>query len=287
MNRQVAFAYATAGVAASITAIVMVGSAFGFGLPAAAPAAEADWVEPATAGAAGTDDYEAEQAAYEASLEEYRQSQADAVQAQVDADWATVLDQRAAAQAAVAADVDAQREAGLQTVEAQLDAQAAAAAAELQAWIDEQRTAALDALAADIGERDQEALDDLEGRLAATQGSASAAAPAAVQQQPTTTAPQPTAPTVAPTAAPTPAPTAAPTPSVEYLTYGVGGVGEVVLAYTGDSISLYGVYAGTGWVYEVERNGPREVKLKFFNTQTGNDEEWKAELEGGRIRVEN
>ena len=66
-----------------------------------------------------------------------------------------------------------------------------------------------------------------------------------------------------------------------------GGVGSVVLARQGNDISLYGFYPNSGWVHEVERDGPRLVKLKFFNVQTGNDREWKAEVDGGRIKVEN
>ena len=138
MNRQVAFTYATAWVAASLAAIVMVGSAFGFGLAPAPPATdEEEWSDPAAI-AAADEDYEAQQAAYEASLAEYQQAQADAVQKQINADWWTIHDQRTAAQAVAAAEIEAQREAGLSAVEAQLAAQQAAAAAELQAWIDEQ-----------------------------------------------------------------------------------------------------------------------------------------------------
>jgi hypothetical protein len=66
-----------------------------------------------------------------------------------------------------------------------------------------------------------------------------------------------------------------------------GGVGTVVLAHSGTTITLYGFYPEPGWVYQVERNGPRTVKLKFFNTQTEQDREWKAQIEGGRIQVEN
>jgi hypothetical protein len=60
------------------------------------------------------------------------------------------------------------------------------------------------------------------------------------------------------------------------------------LTYTdGSAITLYGFYPNSGWVYEVESNGPRTVKLKFFNVNTGRDAEWKATIEGGRIQIEN
>jgi hypothetical protein len=47
------------------------------------------------------------------------------------------------------------------------------------------------------------------------------------------------------------------------------------------------MYPDSGWVYQVEQNGPSTVKLKFFNTVTQQDREWKATVEGGRIQVEN
>ena len=106
---------------------------------------------------------------------------------------------------------------------------------------------------------------------------------------PTATAvPQATpAPAVASTA--TPLPTATPAPNVEYLTYGIGEVGaQVVLAYTnGNSLSLYSVSTSSGWVYRAESNGPKTVKLKFFNTENGEDSEWKATIESGQIKIEN
>ncbi len=61
-----------------------------------------------------------------------------------------------------------------------------------------------------------------------------------------------------------------------------------MLTYTnGSTIELYGVYPGSGWVYELEQNGPRTVKIKFFNTQTKQEAEWTAKIEGSRIKVEN
>ncbi len=101
---------------------------------------------------------------------------------------------------------------------------------------------------------------------------------------PTTTAPTTTPPT---TTAPTTAPPTTTALIVEYPQYVVNNVGHVVLTYTnGSAIELYGVYAGTGWVYDVEQNGPEKVKIKFFNIQTENEAEWTAKIENGRIKVE-
>ena len=75
--------------------------------------------------------------------------------------------------------------------------------------------------------------------------------------------------------------------AVEYPSYTVTGVGSVTLAHEGNTISLYGFYPNAGWVSEVESNGPNTVKLNFFNVQTEQDREWKAQIEGGRIQVAN
>jgi outer membrane biosynthesis protein TonB len=74
--------------------------------------------------------------------------------------------------------------------------------------------------------------------------------------------------------------------AVEYRTYGVDAVGSVVLAYTGSSITLSSTSLGAGWVYRAETNGPRTVKLNFFNTDTEQEAEWKATIESGRILIE-
>lgn len=101
---------------------------------------------------------------------------------------------------------------------------------------------------------------------------------------PTTTAPATAPPT---TTAPTTAPPTTTALNVEYPQYVVNNVGHVVLTYTnGSAIEVYGVYAGTGWVYDVEQNGPEKVKIKFFNIQTENEAEWTAKIENGRIKVE-
>ena len=67
----------------------------------------------------------------------------------------------------------------------------------------------------------------------------------------------------------------------------MSGVGDVVLAFADESaITLWSVTATQGWVYNVERDGPRSVVIKFFNTQTHDEAEFQAELEGNRIKVE-
>jgi hypothetical protein len=72
------------------------------------------------------------------------------------------------------------------------------------------------------------------------------------------------------------------------LTYTASsGAGDIVIAFTGSEISLYGFYPNANWVSQTEQNGPRTVKLEFFNTATEREGEWKAQIEGGHIQVEN
>ncbi len=60
-----------------------------------------------------------------------------------------------------------------------------------------------------------------------------------------------------------------------------------MLAFTDENaISLWSVAPSANWVYEVERDGPRSVVVKFFNVQTHNEAEFQAEIEGSRIKVE-
>ena len=66
------------------------------------------------------------------------------------------------------------------------------------------------------------------------------------------------------------------------------GAGRIVLTYVDRSeITLYGFYPNPGWVHEVERDGPRAVKLKSFNIRTEREGEWKAQIEDDGIQVEN
>lgn len=135
---------------------------------------------------------------------------------------------------------------------------------------------------------------------------APAAAPAATPTAPAPTAPAPTTPaptTAAPTSAPTTAapataapttvapttaaPTTAPTTAaLSYPTYAVSGIGSVGLQFDGSRIFVASVSPERNWVYEIDRNGPRSVEVKFFNVATEREGEFHAELEGGRIKVE-
>ncbi|MGE5211181.1 MAG: hypothetical protein ACM3MM_07935 [Acidobacteriota bacterium] len=112
-------------------------------------------------------------------------------------------------------------------------------------------------------------------------------APVTVAAPQTTAAPTTAAPTPAPTtAAPTPT-TVAPAASLTYPSYSAGSAATVVLQFDGSSIYVASVTRQANWVSQVDKNGPRTVEIKFFNTATRQDEEFHATVEGGRIKVEN
>ncbi len=119
------------------------------------------------------------------------------------------------------------------------------------------------------------------------------AAPAPAPTATAAPAPAPT-PTAAPTtAAPTTQPTLPPTTqapatvsSLTYPSYTVSGAAGVSLQFDGSSISVASVTPQSKWVYEIAKNGPRTVEIKFFNVDTGRDREFHATVEGGRIKVE-
>ena len=145
---------------------------------------------------------------------------------------------------------------------------------------------------------------------------ASAAAPTPAAPTPKVTPAPTAAPAPAPTAAPAPAPTAAPTTaapttaaprtaapttqptlppttqapatvsSLTYPSYTVSGVSDVSLQFDGASIHVASLTPQSKWVYEIEKNGPRTVEIKFFNVDTGRDREFHAAVESGRIKVE-
>jgi hypothetical protein len=96
---------------------------------------------------------------------------------------------------------------------------------------------------------------------------------------PTTPAPT-TAPPLPTTAAPSPA------PALTYPSYTVSGVSAVSLQFDGSSISVASLSPQANWVYEIEKNGPRSVEIKFFNVVTGADREFHATVEGGGVKVE-
>jgi hypothetical protein len=140
---------------------------------------------------------------------------------------------------------------------------------------------------------------------------APAAAPTPAAPTPKVTPAPTAAPAPAPTAAPAPAPTAAPTTaapttavpttqpalppttqapatvsSLTYPSYTVSGVSDVSLQFDGASIYVVSLTPQSKWVYEIEKNGPRTVEIKFFNVDTGRDREFHATVESGRIKVE-
>lgn len=108
----------------------------------------------------------------------------------------------------------------------------------------------------------------------------------AVPTTPAPTTPAPTTP--APTTAAPPPTTVAPVvAALTYPSFSAGSAATVVLQFDGSSIYVASVARQTNWVSEVEKNGPRSVEIKFFNTATQRDEEFHATVENGRIKVEN
>ena len=67
----------------------------------------------------------------------------------------------------------------------------------------------------------------------------------------------------------------------------VSGTANLTLQFDGSSIYVASLTPQTNWVYEIAKNGPRSIEIKFFNVATGRDREFHATVEGGRIKVEN
>ncbi len=113
---------------------------------------------------------------------------------------------------------------------------------------------------------------------------------------PTTRAPQPVpAAVVAPTTAvtttvPNTVATTSPPPdssTVTYPTYGLEGLADIILTFTNSSdLTVWSVTPESNWVYEIDKNGPRSVEIKFFNLKTHAEGEFHADVENGRIKVE-
>lgn len=113
-----------------------------------------------------------------------------------------------------------------------------------------------------------------------------------VTPAPSAAPPAPTvAPTVAPTAAPTTTPpaTAAPTAVAppQLFTYDFAGVATsiVIAQYADRHIELVSVTKVTGWVSQVENNGPNSIEIKFFNTTTHAEAKFAVERDGTRLKV--
>lgn len=102
----------------------------------------------------------------------------------------------------------------------------------------------------------------------------------------TTTTSTSTAP-VATTVATTVAPTTGPAHTTTYPNFTVSGVAEVYLSFVDDrEIGVYSVIREPNWVYQVDKDGPRSIEVKFFNVVTEKEAEFHAEVEGGTIKVE-
>ena len=116
-------------------------------------------------------------------------------------------------------------------------------------------------------------------------------APTTTSTSPTTTSTSPTTMSTAPTTTSTAPITTSTLPiaasSVTYPTYQMPGVADIVLAFADQAtLTLWSVSAMTGWVYDVEHDGPNSVVVNFFNTQTNAEAEFQAELEDTGIQVE-
>jgi len=124
---------------------------------------------------------------------------------------------------------------------------------------------------------------------AATQASRPAPSPSpqpapAPSQPPTTAAPTTAPATSADSATTTAAPVttsqtpASSAPVTEYLTYEFEGVADLVIAYhQGQSLEFWSVTPEDGWAYQVEKNRPDHVEVKFRRV-SGSEGEAKFEL---------
>ncbi len=122
----------------------------------------------------------------------------------------------------------------------------------------------------------------------ATVAPTTTALPTTAAPTPTTAAPPPTTAAPPPTTAAPPPTTAAPTTAaLTYPSFSAGSAATVVLQFDGSSIYVASVNRQANWVSQVDKNGPRTVEIKFFNTATQRDEEFHATVENGRIKVEN
>ena len=66
----------------------------------------------------------------------------------------------------------------------------------------------------------------------------------------------------------------------------MSGIGSVGLQFDGSAIYVASVSPQANWVFEIDRNGPRTVEVKFFNVATEREGEFHASVERGRIKVE-
>jgi len=66
----------------------------------------------------------------------------------------------------------------------------------------------------------------------------------------------------------------------------VNGVGLIYLESRNGAIAVWSVTPSANWVFQIDRNGPGTVEVKFFNVVTEREAQFHAELDGGRIKVE-
>jgi len=76
------------------------------------------------------------------------------------------------------------------------------------------------------------------------------------------------------------------TVNVAYPSYTVTGVAQISLESRSGAIAVWSVTPSANWVFEIDRNGPGTVEIKFFNVATQREAQFAAELDGGHIRVE-
>jgi hypothetical protein len=88
------------------------------------------------------------------------------------------------------------------------------------------------------------------------------------------------------TAAPPPAPTPTAAPVTEYLTYEFEGIASIIIArHDGRSLEFWSVISEPGWAYLVEDRLGSTVKIKFRPVNGGDEAEFEAKLENGRMKI--
>jgi hypothetical protein len=115
--------------------------------------------------------------------------------------------------------------------------------------------------------------------------------PAPATTRPVTTPPTTKPPATSPPAATAPAATPPPTTAaaqVTYSSYAFSGVAtSIVIAESGaNAISVSSITKEANWVSRIDRNGPKEIEIGFFNTVTEQEAHFNAHIENGRITVE-
>lgn len=93
-------------------------------------------------------------------------------------------------------------------------------------------------------------------------------------------------PGVSPSTASVPPPAAAVTTDGSQ-SFVVDDVAQITLESSGGTLAVSSVTTTSPeWVYEIDKNGPHSVEIKFFNLVSEREAEFHAEFDGGRIKVE-